>query len=220
MLFYCGGHDDDELTVCPRLCAPRRPGFGPSPVVSSDEIIAIGRKFAVTLLHPGYGLKSEDHVRAARPIFTARSPVASRRLALRSPAADEVSEGEADLILLPYDQDFATLVEKAGIIWLGPRPDQILSMGLKHEARKAAIAAGVPVLAGTGLLTTVEDAVEQADCIGYPLMLKASAGGGGMGMELCEDAEALRLNFEKTVGKALVSALALLRACRALKQAG
>jgi urea carboxylase len=80
-------------------------------------------------------------------------------------------------------------------------------MGLKHEARKAAIAAGVPVLAGTGLLTAVGEAIEQAGRIGYPVMLKASAGGGGMGMELCEDAEALRLNFEKTVGKALVSSI-------------
>jgi urea carboxylase len=77
-------------------------------------------------------------------------------------------------------------------------------MGLKHEARSAAINAGVPVLAGTALLTTLEDALEQARAIGFPVMLKASAGGGGMGMEVCESEEELEVNFEKTVGKALV----------------
>lgn len=79
-------------------------------------------------------------------------------------------------------------------------------MGLKHEARKAAIDAGVPVLSGTSLLTTLEDAVEQAERIGYPVMLKATGGGGGMGMEVCETPAELALNFEKTVGKALVRA--------------
>lgn len=79
-------------------------------------------------------------------------------------------------------------------------------MGLKHEARKAAIDAGVPILSGTSLLTTLEDAVEQAERIGYPVMLKATGGGGGMGMEVCETPAELALNFEKTVGKALVRA--------------
>lgn len=101
-------------------------------------------------------------------------------------------------------QDYAAKVESAGLTWLGPRPSQILSMGLKHEARSAAINAGVPVLAGTALLTTLEDALEQARAIGFPVMLKASAGGGGMGMEVCESEEELEVNFEKTVGKALV----------------
>lgn len=92
-------------------------------------------------------------------------------------------------------------------------------MGLKHEARSAAINAGVPVLAGTALLTTLEDALEQARAIGFPVMLKASAGGGGMGMEVCESEEELEVNFEKTVGKALVSFLSRCSSLGALVKA-
>jgi urea carboxylase len=63
------------------------------------------------------------------------------------------------------------------------------SMGLKHEARAVAIKAGVPVVPGTGgVVETLEDALEAAEKIGYPVMLKASAGGGGMGMTVCNGA--------------------------------
>lgn len=61
------------------------------------------------------------------------------------------------------------------------------SMGLKHEARAVAIKAGVPVVPGSeGTIETLDLALKWADKIGYPVMLKASAGGGGMGMTVCK----------------------------------
>lgn len=78
-------------------------------------------------------------------------------------------------------------VEAAGITFLGPTPYQMTSMGLKHEARAVAIKAGVPVVPGSdGVIDTLDEALRVAEKIGYPVMLKASAGGGGMGMSVCK----------------------------------
>ncbi|KAG6917630.1 hypothetical protein DXG01_001737 [Tephrocybe rancida] len=94
---------------------------------------------------------------------------------------------------------FASAVINAGITWLGPRPDVIQTMGLKHEARAIAALAGVPILPGSnGLLSTVDDALEAANHIGYPVLLKASAGGGGIGMVICEDDRMVRDSFHTT----------------------
>lgn len=71
-------------------------------------------------------------------------------------------------------------------------------MGLKHEARARAVAADVPVLPGSELVSTVGAAVEQADKVGYPVMLKATGGGGGMGMSICGSADELRKAFKST----------------------
>ena len=73
-------------------------------------------------------------------------------------------------------------------------------MGLKHEARARAIAADVPVLPGSELVSTLDAALEQAQRVGYPIMLKATGGGGGMGMSICFSEDELRENFESTVG--------------------
>ncbi|MGB4361814.1 MAG: urea carboxylase, partial [Rhodoferax sp.] len=67
---------------------------------------------------------------------------------------------------------------------------------LKHTARALALEAGVPLLPGTGLLADLNAALFHADLIGYPVMLKSSAGGGGIGMQMCPDAETLRTAFE------------------------
>lgn len=81
---------------------------------------------------------------------------------------------------------FATAVEALGVTFLGPTPTQMTSMGLKHEARAVAIKAGVPVVPGSeGAVNTLENAVKIAGDIGYPILVKASGGGGGMGMQIC-----------------------------------
>lgn len=89
--------------------------------------------------------------------------------------------------LLSENADFATACERKGITFLGPTPDQIRMFGLKHEARVLAHEAEVPLVPGSDLLNDVDEAIFVAQEIGYPVMLKITAGGGGIGMHLCQD---------------------------------
>lgn len=98
---------------------------------------------------------------------------------------------------LSENPKFAELCKKCNIIFIGPSADTILKMGDKSEARKIMIEAGVPVVPGTKTpVTTVAKGLEIADKLGYPLMIKASAGGGGKGMRLVEDSESFLSSFE------------------------
>ncbi len=80
---------------------------------------------------------------------------------------------------------FAEACERAGIAFIGPTPEQMRSFGLKHTARALAAANGVPLLPGTPLLASAAEADLAALEIGLPVMLKSTAGGGGIGMRLC-----------------------------------
>ncbi len=96
---------------------------------------------------------------------------------------------------LSENAGFAERCEAAGIVFLGPEPAQMRAFGLKHSARALAAANGVPLLPGSSLLSSVEDALAVAADIGYPVMLKSTAGGGGIGMALCHGAEDLRQGY-------------------------
>ncbi|MBW4331824.1 urea carboxylase [Stakelama sp. CBK3Z-3] len=96
---------------------------------------------------------------------------------------------------LAENADFAEACERSGIAFIGPKPEQIRAFGLKHSARTLAIDHGVPLAPGTGLLTDAAAAAEAADAIGYPVILKATAGGGGIGMRVCHDHDAVRDAF-------------------------
>ncbi|MEI8633415.1 ATP-grasp domain-containing protein [Vibrio sp. PP-XX7] len=89
-----------------------------------------------------------------------------------------------------------TRCEQAGIVFLGPTAEQINAFGLKHSAREIAQQALVPLLPGTGLLTDQQEALQAAAQIGYPVMLKSTAGGGGIGMQCCDSADALADAFD------------------------
>lgn len=91
---------------------------------------------------------------------------------------------------------FAERLKAEGITFIGPTPDNISAFGLKHTARELAKASGVPLLPGSGLLDSREEALFAAEQIGYPVMLKSTAGGGGIGMQLCDNAEALAAAFD------------------------
>ncbi len=91
---------------------------------------------------------------------------------------------------------FAERCEAAGIAFIGPTPEQLRVFGLKHTARALAKAHGVPMLEGTELLDSVADALAAADTVGYPVMLKSTAGGGGIGMRVCRSADELAQQFE------------------------
>jgi urea carboxylase len=97
---------------------------------------------------------------------------------------------------LSENADFAEACERAGVVFIGPTPEQIRAFGLKHTARSLAAASGVPLLPGTELLGSVEEAIEAAKGIGYPVMLKSTAGGGGIGMRICRSGAELAEAFQ------------------------
>jgi acetyl-CoA carboxylase biotin carboxylase subunit len=89
---------------------------------------------------------------------------------------------------LSENADFAEVCELSNIRFIGPRPEVTRLMGVKDKARTAMAAAGVPVLAGSdGVLKSPEEAEKMAGQIGYPVILKASAGGGGRGMRIVRE---------------------------------
>ena len=97
---------------------------------------------------------------------------------------------------LSESAEFAEACEAAGIAFVGPTPTQIREFGLKHRARELAGEARVPMAPGTGLLDSLEQALAAAETIGYPVMLKTTAGGGGIGLTRCADAEALASAYD------------------------
>lgn len=98
---------------------------------------------------------------------------------------------------LSENASFVSDCEAAGIAFVGPTAKHMLDFGLKHKAREIAESVGVPLPPGTGLLTDLSSAVEHAAIIGYPLMLKSTAGGGGIGMEICHSEADLRNAYDK-----------------------
>ncbi len=116
--------------------------------------------------------------------------------AARATGAQAVHPGYG---FLSENPGFADACETAGLRFIGPRGDQMRAFGLKHTARELAREQGVALLPGTSLLPDVETALAEADAIGYPLMLKSTAGGGGIGMSLCRDAAQLEAAFETVV---------------------
>jgi acetyl/propionyl-CoA carboxylase alpha subunit len=107
---------------------------------------------------------------------------------------DAAREAEADAIhpgygFLSENAGFAEAVADAGLIWVGPTPQSLRDMGDKQRARDIAAEAGVPVVAGSGRLEAADAAAVMAagEAVGYPLLVKASAGGGGIGMRRVDD---------------------------------
>jgi pyruvate carboxylase subunit A len=104
---------------------------------------------------------------------------------------------------LSENAQFAKACADRGLVFIGPAAEVIERMGDKTEARKAMIAAGLPVTPGSaGNLDTVDEALEVAESIGYPVMLKATSGGGGRGIRRCDSAEELRRNYARVISEA------------------
>jgi len=112
--------------------------------------------------------------------------------AARATGAEAIHPGYG---FLSENVAFAERCAAAGIAFIGPTPDNIRAFGLKHTARALAEVHGVPLAPGTDLLTDAGAAVAAAEVIGYPVILKATAGGGGIGMRVCEDAPAVAEAF-------------------------
>ncbi len=93
--------------------------------------------------------------------------------------------------LLSEDAGFAENCEKNNLVFIGPRPVHLEEFGLKHRARALAEQSGVPLAPGSGLIEGPEEASTEAEKIGFPVILKSTAGGGGIGMSLCSSTSEL-----------------------------
>jgi len=107
---------------------------------------------------------------------------------------------------LSENAEFAEFCQASGVTFIGPSPYAITMMGSKVKAREIAQAAGVPIVPGTnGAITDVKDALTFAKQVGYPLMIKASAGGGGRGLRVVRSDAELRENMETASREAQAS---------------
>jgi len=120
-------------------------------------------------------------------------------------------ENNVDLIhpgygFLSENPDFAALCVKNGLNFIGPSPELIRDMGLKTVAKSMAVSSGLPLVPGSdGPVSDAKVAKEFADKIGYPVILKASAGGGGRGMRIVEKADTIERNFKSASDEALAA---------------
>ncbi|KAI0479798.1 urea carboxylase [Xylaria cf. heliscus] len=111
------------------------------------------------------------------------------------------SKSSVDAVIPGYgflseNATFAQKVIDAGMTFVGPSPESIAEMGMKHRAREIANIAEVPIILGTNLLGSEDEALSAAEHLGYPVMLKATGGGGGMGLQICHSLEDVRHAFE------------------------
>ena len=132
-------------------------------VADADEAYCIGE-----------GIAAESYLRADKILAVAKRY-----------GAEAIHPGYG---FLSENADFAEQCATEGICFIGPTPQQMRAFGLKHTARALARESRVPLLPGTDLLLDLDDACRQAKHIGYPVMLKSTAGGGGIGMRLCWNA--------------------------------
>jgi len=114
--------------------------------------------------------------------------------AAKSTGAEAIHPGYG---FLSENPEFADACADAGIVFIGPKPDQMRAFGLKHRARELALAAGVPLAPGSGLVGSLAEAEAEAARIGYPVMLKSTAGGGGIGLQLVSSAAELAPLYER-----------------------
>lgn len=103
---------------------------------------------------------------------------------------------------LSENADFAQAVRDAGLIFVGPSPDSIRALGVKTTARRTVSAAGVPITPGSDGAETDEDLIAAATRIGFPVIIKAAAGGGGRGMRIVRAAEEMREAIERARAEA------------------
>ena len=141
------------------------------------------------------------HVRLAGEAFCVGPPQAAQSYlqveqilsAARRTGAEGIHPGYG---FLSENADFAEACEAAGIAFIGPTPQNMRDFGLKHTARELAIASAVPVSPGSSLLDSLAEARAEAERIGFPVMIKSTSGGGGIGMQLARTADELEEKFE------------------------
>ena len=140
---------------------------------------------------------------AGEAVFLGPSPANQSYLSIdRILAAAEQTGAQAihpGYGFLSENVEFARECARRGIVFIGPRIEQIEAFALKHTARALAERCGVPLLPGTGVLSDLDEALERAGQLRYPVMLKSSAGGGGIGMRVCASPDELQAAYETVV---------------------
>ena len=139
--------------------------------------------------------------RAKEAIRIGAPPVAESYLridrildAARASGAEAIHPGYG---FLSENPGFAEACAAVGIAFIGPTPAQMRAFGLKHMARDLAARAGVPLAPGSGLLDDAVHAKAEARRIGYPVMIKSTAGGGGIGLQLCRSEDQMDALFDR-----------------------
>ncbi|HPN72234.1 MAG TPA: biotin carboxylase N-terminal domain-containing protein, partial [Saprospiraceae bacterium] len=104
---------------------------------------------------------------------------------------------------LSENDHFATRCQESGVIWIGPDPESMLTLGDKIRAKEIAIKAKVPIVsASEGSIDNFEDAFEIAKGVGFPVMIKAATGGGGRGMRVVRNSEDFKNLYHEASGEA------------------
>jgi acetyl-CoA carboxylase biotin carboxylase subunit len=116
--------------------------------------------------------------------------------------ADAVHPGYG---FLSENPEFAETCAQCGLRFIGPLPEQMREWGDKVSARALAKSLGLPILEGSALLENAEDAVAKAEALGFPVILKASGGGGGRGMQILRSEEEVRSSFETARAESLAA---------------
>ncbi|MEM6961791.1 MAG: acetyl-CoA carboxylase biotin carboxylase subunit [Myxococcota bacterium] len=116
--------------------------------------------------------------------------------------ADAVHPGYG---FLSENPDFADVCLACGLTFIGPTPENMRQWGDKVQARALAKRLGLPLMRGSNVLQGTEDAVQQAQAVGFPVMLKASGGGGGRGMSIVRSASEMRRTFQKAQAEAIAA---------------
>ncbi|HEY1314020.1 MAG TPA: biotin carboxylase N-terminal domain-containing protein, partial [Steroidobacteraceae bacterium] len=156
--------------ACRIIRTLRRLGVASVAVYSDADRNSLHVAQADESVHLGAGPASESYLRQDRILAAARTTGA---------AAIHPGYG-----FLSENAEFAAACAAASIVFIGPTPQQMRDFGLKHLARDLAARHGVPLLPGSALLSNAAEAASAAALIGYPVMLKSTAGGGGIGMQL------------------------------------
>ncbi|NYF51762.1 urea carboxylase [Tunturiibacter gelidoferens] len=139
-----------------------------------------------------------DEAIAIGPAPAAQSYLSFEKIldAAKQTGADAIHPGYG---FLSENVQFARACTAQGISFIGPEPEHIEAFALKHTARETAKHCGVPLLPGTGLLFGLDDALAQAERLTYPVMLKSSGGGGGIGMRFCLSAQQLSETYDSVL---------------------
>ena len=148
--------------------------------------------------------KNSKHVRLANEAIHIGSSKAKESYLSTENILDAALKTNTDAIhpgygFLAENDQFAKKIIDSGIIWIGPTPETIISMGNKETARALAAESGVPICPGINQNELEEESLEEkCNTIGFPILVKASAGGGGIGMQIAKDYNQLKEVIEKT----------------------
>ncbi len=175
--------------ACRVIKTARRMGIGTVAVYSDADKDALHVRMADEAVYLGPPPAAQSYLLADKILE-----------AIKSTGAEAVHPGYG---FLSENADFAKKLEKAGVAFIGPSPKAIEAMGDKIESKRLAQAAKVNVVPGhVGVIKTADEAVEIAKEIGFPVMIKASAGGGGKGMRIAHNAKEVKEGFASATNEA------------------